>query len=82
MPTVFREKGYRFFFYAADLDEPMHVHVAKSGKHAKVWIEPIGIAVKGGFKDHELNEIERIINERYNQIVIAWNQEQNKRYNR
>ena len=27
MPTVFVHRGYRFFFYAADLDEPPHVHV-------------------------------------------------------
>jgi len=35
MPTVFIQKGYRFHFYAADLDEPVHVHVVKTGKHAK-----------------------------------------------
>ena len=82
MPTVFREKGYRFFFYEADLDEPMHVHVAKSDRLAKFWIEPIGVAVTGGFKNHELNEIEQIISERYHEIVIAWRQEEDKRHNR
>lgn len=82
MPTVFRERGYRFYFYEADFDEPMHVHVAKSSKLAKFWIEPIGVAVTEGFKNHELNEIERIINERYDEIVIAWRHEQAKRHNR
>ncbi|MCE7984802.1 MAG: DUF4160 domain-containing protein [Caldilinea sp. CFX5] len=35
MPTVFVQKGYRFFFYSSDLDEPIHVHVSKSSKQAK-----------------------------------------------
>jgi hypothetical protein len=40
MATIFRARGYRFFFYAADLNEPIHVHIAKSGREAKffkVW---------------------------------------------
>ena len=36
MPTIFREKGYRFSFYSYDLGEPMHVHVTKAGAEAKV----------------------------------------------
>ncbi|MCE7983862.1 MAG: DUF4160 domain-containing protein [Caldilinea sp. CFX5] len=47
MPTIFREKGYRFFFYEADLIEPIHVHVVKSGKTAKFWLMPLSVAVKG-----------------------------------
>ncbi len=29
MPTVLRERGYRFSFYSYDLGEPIHVHVTK-----------------------------------------------------
>lgn len=82
MPTIFREKGYRFYFYEADLDEPMHVHVAKSGKHAKVWVQPINVAVEGGFKSHELTEIQRIARARFGEIVAAWRDEQAKRNRR
>ncbi len=82
MPTLFSVRGYRFFFYEADLDEPVHVHVAKSGKQAKLWVQPLEVAVSGGFKSHELNEIERIIQEHYNEIVAAWNREQDKRHHR
>ena len=82
MPTIFREKGYRFFFYEADLIEPMHVHIIKSGKQAKFWLAPIDVAVKGGFRNHELNEIETIIKERYDEIVTVWNREKNKGNNR
>ncbi len=47
MPTIFRERGYRFYFYEADLDEPIQVHVVKSGKPAKIWVQPIRVAVEG-----------------------------------
>ncbi len=44
MPVVLRIKGYRFWFYQADLDEPPHIHIAKDGKEAKYWVNPISIA--------------------------------------
>lgn len=38
-PTVFREKGYRFFFFSRE--EPrMHVHVVSGDGEAKFWLEP------------------------------------------
>ncbi|MDQ3250284.1 MAG: DUF4160 domain-containing protein [Chloroflexota bacterium] len=81
MSTIFREKGYRFFFYAADLDEPIHVHITKSSQQAKFWIVPIRASASGGFKEHELNEIESIIRARINEINQVWNREKNKRDN-
>jgi hypothetical protein len=82
MPTIFSERGYRFYFYEADLDEPMHVHITKSGREAKIWVESMRVASAGGFKSHELNEIERIIEEHYGKIVAAWKREKDKRINR
>lgn len=38
-PTIFIEKGYRFFFFSRE--EPrMHVHVHCSDGEAKYWLEP------------------------------------------
>lgn len=69
MPVVLRIKGYRFWFYEADLDEPMHVHAGKTGREAK----------SRGFRDHELKEIERILAEHQDDILEAWRKEQKKR---
>jgi hypothetical protein len=33
MPVVLRIRGYRFWFYAVDLDEPPHIHVGKEDKY-------------------------------------------------
>ena len=37
MPTVLRVRGYAIGFYAADGDEPQHVHVKMERKEAKYW---------------------------------------------
>lgn len=81
MPVILRIKGYRFWFYQADLDEPPHVHVGKSGKEAKYWVDPVALARSGRFPDHELNEIERILAEYREDILEAWRKEQQKRDN-
>jgi hypothetical protein len=82
MPVVLRIKGYKFWFYEVDLDEPPHVHVGKGGKEAKYWIDPIAPARAGRFREHELNEIERIITQHRTDLLEAWRKEQRKRVNR
>lgn len=82
MPVVLRVKGYRFWFYQADLDEPPHVHVGKEGKEAKYWLNPIALARSRGFRQHELYEIERILAEYGNDVLEAWEKEEKKRANR
>jgi hypothetical protein len=82
MPVVLRIKGYRFWFYEADLDEPPHVHVGKEGHEAKYWVPSVALARSRGFREHELNEIERILAEYQNNILEAWRREQVKRGHR
>ena len=81
MPVVLRIKGYRFWFYAADLDEPPHVHVGKDGKEAKYWMMPIALTKSRKFRDHELREIERILVKHEDTILEIWRKEQEKRGN-
>jgi len=38
-PTVFRENGYRFFFFSRE-EERMHVHITSGDGEAKFWLEP------------------------------------------
>lgn len=82
MPVVLRVKGYKFWFYEADLDEPPHIHVGKSGKEAKYWLIPVALSGARKFRDHELHEIERILSEYHDYILKAWRKEQQKRDNR
>jgi len=82
MPVVLRIKGYRFWFYEADLDEPPHVHVGKEGKEAKYWIIPVALAKSRRFRNHELSEIERILAEYRGDILEVWRKEQGRRGHR
>jgi hypothetical protein len=81
MPVVLRVKGYRFWFYEADLDEPAHVHVGRAGREAKYWLHPVRIARAGRFKPVDLREIERIIHDNLDFLWNAWEEEQNRRAN-
>ena len=61
MPTIFRDGPFRFFFYSGDRDEPMHVHVERDDRIAKVWLEPLRLCSSGGFRRSEISMILRII---------------------
>lgn len=74
MPTVLVIKGYRFFFFSNERDEPVHIHIEKADKYAKFWIEPISVAVSYGFSGKELREIGEIIEENEVLIMDKWNE--------
>ena len=73
-PTVFRERGYRFFFFSREEERP-HIHVYSGDGEAKFWIEPdIELARNFGFNKIELKNIQKIIEEHRNVIQTAWRQ--------
>jgi len=78
MPVILRVKGYRFWFYKVDLNEPPHVHVGKAGMEAKYWLDPVSLAKVRGFRQHELNEIERIIMAHRTYLLKVWEEEVKK----
>jgi hypothetical protein len=62
-PTIFRELGFRFFFFSRE--EPrMHVHVHCGHGEAKFWIEPeIESADNYGLRGPDLQTARRLIEE-------------------
>ena len=79
MPVVLRVKGYKFFFYEADLvNEPPHVHVTREGNEAKFWLDPVGIAHEGRFRKSNLRDIEGIIEDNLEFLLSAWQKEKSK----
>ena len=72
-PTVFRAKGFRFYFFSRE--EPrMHVHAQSSDGEAKFWLEPgIELAVSHRLKPKDLGMIEDLIREHEDEIRTAWN---------
>ena len=74
MPTIFSNGPYRFFFYAGDRDEPIHVHVERDDSIAKFWIEPIRLQRSSGFRSADLRRIRRLIEDKQDDIVEFWNE--------
>jgi len=73
-PTVFREDGYRFFFFSRE-EERMHVHVVSGDGEAKFWLEPeIELAKNYNHSRKQLKEIEAHVEGHYNELVSAWKQ--------
>jgi len=71
-PTVFREDGYRFFFFSRE-ETRMHVHVHCAEGEAKFWLEPqIELARNHNLSRKQLQAIETIIEERQNELRNAW----------
>ena len=75
MPVVFRDGGLRYYFFSNEglPREPRHVHVKGGGKDAKVWLEPeVTLVESYGFNSVELARILRIVLERRELILKAW----------
>jgi len=71
-PTVFRHKGYRFYFFSRE-ESRMHVHVSAAKGEGKFWIEPdIGLAMNAGLTRRDVANILEIIREKRNEIIDSW----------
>lgn len=73
MPTIVRIGPYRFFFYASDRDEPMHVHVERDAALAKFWLAPVRLQHSLGFGRSELVKLESLVLEHRDALMEAWN---------
>ncbi|MGJ0493177.1 DUF4160 domain-containing protein [Methylobacter sp.] len=73
-PTIFKEAGYRFFFFSRE--EPrMHVHIVSGDGEAKFWLEPeIELAKNYHYSRQQLKEIESLVEGHYNELINAWQQ--------
>ena len=74
MPTALKIGTYRFFFYASDRDEPLHVHVEREDKVAKFWLDPVRLQRSGGFSRSEIGRIQKLVNAHHQKLMEAWNE--------
>ena len=74
MPTVLRVRGYRFFFFSLEGQEPPHIHIEAAERVAKFWLEPISLARSRGFRGGELKELQRIVEENRDTFLERWHE--------
>ena len=75
MPTVFRQDGFRFFFYSNEGDprEPPHIHVMFAGGEAKFWLQPgVTLADSAGLDAKTLRRLLGIVQDNRATIERAW----------
>jgi Domain of unknown function (DUF4160) len=77
MPVVFRERGFRFFFYSNEgaPREPVHIHVGKDQMEAKFWLRPmVQLAYNDGYDARSLRELLGIVEANRDRIERAWDE--------
>ena len=73
-PTVLPSGPYRLFFFSSDRGEPVHVHVARDRKAAKLWLGPVRVEFNHGFSNAELARVEALVRQHEPQIRKAWHE--------
>ncbi len=73
MPTLLIWHGYKFRFYALNLGEPPHVHIAKDGRSLKVWLRSLEVAKNSGYNDREVSQLLMVVSEHRDEWMRVWN---------
>jgi hypothetical protein len=73
MPEVFRELGYRFYFYSDD-HIPIHIHVSYGEGEAKFNLlgKSARLVRNNGLKIRELRKAKLIIESNIDTIIKSW----------
>jgi len=83
MPTILMIMGWRFFFYANERNEPIHVHCQKGESDAKYWLDVERFealeAHAYNMSSAEKRAVRRIIFEHFDYIVSEWSKWQERR---
>jgi hypothetical protein len=74
MPTVLRLRGFEFYFYSEEGNEPPHVHVDKGDGTAKFSLLPVRLVYHHGLKPGELRLAIAMVNENHEHLVNKWNE--------
>lgn len=75
MPTVFRVGSRRYFFRAGDCTKNLaNIHCTEGNNEAVFGFRAVKMLRAGGFKKHELLEIEREIEAHLEVIEAVWQQ--------
>jgi hypothetical protein len=83
MPTVLMISGWRFFFYADERNEPIHVHCQKGDAEGKYWLDVEGfeliVAHSYNMSPADKRAVRRLLFEHFEYIVAEWRRFQEKR---
>lgn len=82
MPTILFVMGWRFFFYANERDEPIHIHCRKGEKECKYWLDRRAFAVEEAYSfrmnNKDKRQVKRLIFEYFELIEGEWDRFQQR----
>ena len=71
-PTIFREGGFRFYFFSRE-ETRIHVHAQCANGEAKFWLEPsVQLAQNQGLRAQQLRAVQSLVEEHADEIRRAW----------
>ncbi len=76
MPTILLIRGWRFFFYANERDEPIHIHCRKAEKECKYWLDRRNFGLEEAFSyrmnGKDKREVKKMIFDNFESIESEW----------
>lgn len=83
MPTILTIFGWRFFFYANERNEPIHVHCRKGDAETKYWLDVEEFAAVEAYSykmsPADKRMVRKIIFEHFDYLVSEWSAFQEKK---
>ncbi|MGH7494959.1 MAG: DUF4160 domain-containing protein [bacterium] len=84
MPTVLQIHGWRLYFFANELNEPVHIHCDKAEIRCKFWLEAEEFNLRLEYalnaSPRDLREIKKIVYEHFDLIMDAWNKFEERKH--
>lgn len=76
MPTILFVLGWRFFFYANEGNEPIHIHCKKADRECKFWLDSLNFDVEEAYSynmnSSDKREVKKIIFEYFDLFEKEW----------
>lgn len=76
MPAILLIMGWRFFFYANEGNEPIHIHCQKAEKECKYWLDSNNFSVEEAYtyrmNNKDKRQVKKIIYEYFEFIENEW----------
>lgn len=83
MPTILYLKGWRFYLFSNEGNEPPHVHVVKAEREGEFWLDADRYDVTEAFthkmSPSELRFVRKTIFDHFEEFLDAWNDFQRER---
>lgn len=83
MPTILFINGWRFYFYANENKEPVHVHIEKAEMEAKYWLHEdifeIEEAYSYNLSPRDKREVRKILFDNFDYLIEQWNTFRNRK---